>query len=197
MHRLLLNRSLRLKPHYAEAHNNRGYALDELGRSREALSAYDEALRIKSDYAIAYNNRGTALNDLGRLDEALHAYDQALQLKPNYAEAHINRGMAFQNLGHIEAAIHDFSRALELKPNAPGALAGYCSHRSVSSDHPAVEVLEAALANPWMKDQHACYFHFALGRLYADREQPSSAFEHYQRGLSRISWGSPGSSARP
>jgi tetratricopeptide (TPR) repeat protein len=42
--------ALRLKPDYAEAHNNLAYVLAKLGRRDEAIAHLNEAIRLKPDY---------------------------------------------------------------------------------------------------------------------------------------------------
>jgi tetratricopeptide (TPR) repeat protein len=46
----LLRQSLRNQTRLHEAWNNRGNALDDLGRGEEAIASYDKALEIKPDY---------------------------------------------------------------------------------------------------------------------------------------------------
>ena len=42
--------ALRLKPDYAEAHNNLGVALEDRGSLDGAIAEYREALRLKPDF---------------------------------------------------------------------------------------------------------------------------------------------------
>src|SRR5262249_25276232 len=88
--------AIRLKPGYADAHNNLGTVLARHGRLDEAMSSYHQALHLKSDYPDVHNNLGLALARQGRLDEAVVSYQQALRLKPDSAEAHSNLGNALQ-----------------------------------------------------------------------------------------------------
>ena len=62
-------KALRLKPDYAEAHNNLGHAWSQMpGRLNDAIAQYEAALRIKPDYAEAHYNLGVAWSKLpGRL----------------------------------------------------------------------------------------------------------------------------------
>ena len=53
--------AIRLKPDYAEAHNNLGIALGRKGQTDEAISQFQEAIRLKPDYAEAHNNLARAL----------------------------------------------------------------------------------------------------------------------------------------
>jgi Flp pilus assembly protein TadD len=52
---------LRLKPDFAEVHNNLGNALAEKGQMDEAIRQYREALRLKPDDAFAHDNLARAL----------------------------------------------------------------------------------------------------------------------------------------
>ena len=56
-----LQEVLRLKPDYAEAHNNLGTAFYQQGRTGEAIRQFQEALRLKPDYAGARKNLDAVL----------------------------------------------------------------------------------------------------------------------------------------
>ena len=60
----LITKAIELNAEVASAHNNLGFALQDLKRSEEALASYDKAIALNADYAEAYNNRGNALGDL-------------------------------------------------------------------------------------------------------------------------------------
>jgi eukaryotic-like serine/threonine-protein kinase len=65
---------LRLKPDYAEAHNNLGNALRQKGQLDEAIAEYREALRLKKDFAEAHCNLGQALLLKGQFRQAVEEY---------------------------------------------------------------------------------------------------------------------------
>jgi Tfp pilus assembly protein PilF len=106
-----------LKPNYAEAHNNLGATLKELGRLEEAEASYRQVITLNPDFAGAHNNLGIMLKELGRLDEAEASYTQAIALKPDYAEAHHNLGIMLQELGRLDEAEASYNRAIALKPD--------------------------------------------------------------------------------
>ena len=58
--------ALRIKPDYAEAYNNKGYALNNLERYEEALAAYDKAIKLKPDAQHALNNKKETLQAIAR-----------------------------------------------------------------------------------------------------------------------------------
>jgi tetratricopeptide (TPR) repeat protein len=59
-----------LRPTFAEAWNELGFALRNQGRYPESLDAYGEALRLRPDFPEALEYLGEAYVKLGRLDDA-------------------------------------------------------------------------------------------------------------------------------
>src|SRR6516225_11874504 len=88
-------------PDFAEAHANRGNALQELKRFDEAVASYDRALTQHADLAEAHSNRGNALTELARFEEALASYDRAQAARPDFADAHFNEGMCRLLIGDL------------------------------------------------------------------------------------------------
>ena len=59
---LAFQKTLSIKPDYADSYNNMGIALNEQGKHKEAIAAYNKALSIKPEYAEAHNNMGLLSN---------------------------------------------------------------------------------------------------------------------------------------
>ncbi len=102
----------------AEAHNNLGAALADIGDYDKAVASYRQALQIHPDYVDAHSNLGSALKGLGKLEASLGSYRRALQINPDYADAHNNLGVTLTELGQLDAAIASCRRAIQLKPNS-------------------------------------------------------------------------------
>jgi len=125
--------ALRIKPDYAEPHNNLATILSrQPGRLPEAIAEAQEALRLKPDYPEALVNLGSFLAPIpGRLPEAIADYQAALRLKPDHAEAHNNLGLALLEMpGRLPDATAELEAAVQLEPdnaqmhdNLAGALA--------------------------------------------------------------------------
>ncbi|MBI3479315.1 MAG: tetratricopeptide repeat protein, partial [Nitrosomonadales bacterium] len=79
-----------IKPEFAEAHNNLGSALKDIGQMDAALASYRKAIALKPDYAEAFSNLGIALKDIGQHDDALANYRRALEIKPDLLDAQTN-----------------------------------------------------------------------------------------------------------
>jgi len=98
-------------------HNNMGLALQEQGKTDEAIGHYTDALKIKPDYADAHYNFGIALQEQGKIDEAIAHYTDALKINPDYAKAHYNLGIVRQKQGKIDEAIAHYAKAMKIKPD--------------------------------------------------------------------------------
>lgn len=122
-------------PESAEAHNLRGLILDGLGKTQEAIKAFQEAVRLQPDYEEAKENLAEAENEplalakqhleyalraLERSSDlyyALHDCDLAIEYFPGLAEAHNLRGLILDSLGKTEGAIEEYREAIRLKPD--------------------------------------------------------------------------------
>ena len=118
---LCYKEALKLQPDFAEAHNNLGVYLKEIGELEEALSHAKKAVKIKPDFAAAHNNLGICLYEVGRPEEAHVSYKRALKIKPDYADTHNNIGNIYKDCGQVDEAITSYKKAIELDPNCSGA----------------------------------------------------------------------------
>jgi protein O-mannosyl-transferase len=78
---------LRIKPDYAQAHNNLGGDLVRLGRVQEAIGHYEQALRLQPGFFQVRNNLGDALLKVGRVAEAITRYREVLRLTADWSPA--------------------------------------------------------------------------------------------------------------
>ena len=74
------DRAIELNPNYDDAWNNKGLALDELGRNEVALQAFDKAIELNPDDSVAWQNIGIVLRKLGHDKEAKIAFKKASEL---------------------------------------------------------------------------------------------------------------------
>ncbi len=91
-------------------------ALNDLGRSDEALERVDAALRIAPDRGDALHERGVALFDLSRFADARVAFQKALVSQPQDAYTHQMLGLSLEQLGEVAAADVELAKAIELAP---------------------------------------------------------------------------------
>jgi tetratricopeptide (TPR) repeat protein len=79
-------RAVDLRPDFADAWNELGYALRHVGRYAESLEAYDVALRLRPNFPEALEYLGEAYVKLGRLDDARRVLDRLRPLDRSRAE---------------------------------------------------------------------------------------------------------------
>ncbi|MBL97834.1 MAG: hypothetical protein CMF52_08460, partial [Legionellales bacterium] len=106
-----------LKPDFAEAHNNLGNTLRELGKLEEAEQHCRKAIAINPNAAEVYVNLALVMQESGKLVEAEFNYRQAIQLRPDFAEVHNNLGSVLQDLHKIEEAVISYRNATKLAPS--------------------------------------------------------------------------------
>jgi Flp pilus assembly protein TadD/predicted Zn-dependent protease with MMP-like domain len=91
-------------------------ALNDLGRSDEALSRVGAGLRIAPGRGDALHEKGVALFDLSRFAEAKVVLQKALGIQPDDAYTHQMLGLTLEQLGDGNAADAELARAFELAP---------------------------------------------------------------------------------
>lgn len=142
----------------------RGAALEGLGRTDEALSAYDEAIRLDPQGPLAYYGRAILLATRERAYvRAIADLDKVLALLPDNVSALQRRGDAYSQIGDMARAMVDFDRALALDPADPrGHVYRGFAYQRQGKPAQAIEDFDAAL-----KD-HPHYFEAlqARGALY-------------------------------
>ena len=90
-------------------------ALNDLGRSDEALDRVDAALRLAPGRGDALHEKGVALFDLSKFAEAKAAFQKALGIQPDDAYTHQMLGLTLEQL-HDPTADAELAHALELAP---------------------------------------------------------------------------------
>ena len=92
----------------ASAWNEKGNILDEQGKPKEAIRAYNKAIELDDKYACPWYNKGKVLEKQDKLNEAVMAYDKAIELDPRMGWPYYDKGIALKKLGRIaegEAAL--------------------------------------------------------------------------------------------
>ncbi len=110
------DRLLKLKADSPDVLSNRGLALQDLGRHKEALASYDRALKLKPDYVEALTNRASLLFLLRRYEEAADAYQRLLTVAPDRAYARgaiVSAHLSLCDWAGFESAAADIAARVE------------------------------------------------------------------------------------
>jgi len=106
-----------LKPYFAEAHNNLGITLQELGRLEEAEASYTQAIGLKPDFALTFWNRHSIEKTIQGaeywIDKCLIADTNFLYAKLTKAALRFYQGDRddFDNLMQSKFKQHPFMRS--------------------------------------------------------------------------------------
>ena len=170
--------AVRKAPGMYRAHMHLGGALEEVGRTTEALDRYDQALALAPDMAEVHYNRGNALVKLERATDAGTAYQRALALDPVFKPALVNLAALYQDVGQLAAAesllrvaITEYPWAADLHRRL-GAL-----QRRQSRDGEA----EASYMQALALDPKLAEAHYNLGNLDYDRGLRERAARRYRK----------------
>jgi len=110
---------------------NKGVALGRLGRSEDAIAAYDQVIgrygaaseaALREQVASALFNKGVRLGELGRSNDAIAVYDQVIErygsaseaaLREQVAQALVNKGVTLGQLGRSDDEIAVYDQVIE------------------------------------------------------------------------------------
>lgn len=180
-------------------------ALNDLGRSDEALERIDAALRIAPGRGDALHEKGVALFDLSRFADAKAAFQKALGIQPEDAYTHQMLGLTLEQLADPSADI-ELERAVKLAPGelTPPVListaefqkeidlviAGLAPERRAHVKQTKVEIEDLPLAddlkavNPPFPPTILGLYRGPVGRAPAPDDEPSSIVL-YRKNLAR------------
>jgi protein O-mannosyl-transferase len=112
-----IEKSLQIRPSYADAHYDLGTIMLQQRDFAKALEQFNLALQTKQQDPMIWNGLGMAKAHLGRMDEAISNYRHALSLDPNYGYALANLGAVLLAQKKYDEAIEMCERALRLRPD--------------------------------------------------------------------------------
>jgi Flp pilus assembly protein TadD len=172
--------ALRLRPDYAEAHNNLAILLRARGALGEAANHYHEALRIRPGYPDAHANYAALLAARGSRTGAAEHFEEALRLRPDYVDAHHGYATLLAERGDVADAAEHYREALRLRPESPEAHSNYAIVLEDLGSRPeaAEHYKEALRLRP---DYPEAHYNYAL--LFENEEDTSSAEAHYREAL--------------
>jgi predicted TPR repeat methyltransferase len=99
----------------------KGNAMEEQGRSEEAMECYEAAVQVSPRCARAHLNRGNILLGSARIEQARDAYQLAVACDPRYAAAYFNLGNLNCRAREYEQALHNYGIAIRIKPDFSNA----------------------------------------------------------------------------
>jgi tetratricopeptide (TPR) repeat protein len=112
----LYDKALTLDPSFLDAWIQKGFALDRMGKSREALVCYDKALEIDPENRGIRCLKGFAFNNLKEFEKSIESYDEVLKTNPEDVFSLYQKGLVLESLGRYGEAMKCYDKALEIDP---------------------------------------------------------------------------------
>ncbi|MCK4849866.1 MAG: tetratricopeptide repeat protein [Phycisphaerae bacterium] len=116
-------RAILVRPDYAAAHANLGWALAWQEKFDLALSSLNQAIKLRPDYPFAHLHRANICAQLRRYEQAIAAYKKAISLakdsvlavdRPRHVKAHSNLAAVYAELGRYTLAVAHAQQAFDL-----------------------------------------------------------------------------------
>ena len=101
----------------ANALNQQGEALSDIGDIEGAINAFTRAIEIQSDFAVPYNNLGVLFWQKGQIENAVKHFVKALEIDPNNRDTIWNCAEVFKSLQRFEDARQIYSSYLKRNPD--------------------------------------------------------------------------------
>ena len=148
------------------AHTLLGTALEEQGKTEEAIAQYREAVRIRPAYLYAQYDLGNALSKQGKQGEAAARFAEAVHIKPDLPEAHHRLGNALASSGKFAEAMAQYNEALRLKPDFAEV---QMSIAMAMKEQGRVEEAIAHLQEAVRMQPRYAEAHYGLGNVFASQ----------------------------
>ena len=111
------DKSLKIKPDFANPAINRILLLYDLKRHAEAARHCDEMLKMDPDNTHILEQKGSNLNMMGEYEKAIRCYDEALKIEPNVPSIMYLKSMSLYNMGRTKKALELLDEAVRIKPD--------------------------------------------------------------------------------
>jgi len=117
--------ALKLEPNNEQVLYARAKLLQDLGKTEEAIAAYDALLiKNKNCTSCLYNTGALYLEIKKDNKKALEYFTKAIVSNPSYTEAYFARGLTYVRLKDKASAKADYEMCIKLQPNYEPALQG-------------------------------------------------------------------------
>jgi tetratricopeptide (TPR) repeat protein len=128
--------ALAAEPGHPAALAGQAMSLQELGRSAEAVLAYQAAIKAGRNDAETFYNLGVAQHACGQFEQALASFAQACTLRPDYVTALKRLSSTLAQLGQLKPALDVQSQIFALEPDCADT---WCARGNIeqSLDHMA------------------------------------------------------------
>lgn len=164
-------------------------ALCQRNKPQLALAELEKLLASDPHNPLCLDLKSIVLSAMGRHAESLACYRLLADDHPHSADISLKYGSSLRSVGRREECIAAFRKAIELSPSCGEAYWSLSGLKTLRFSDDDMLAMQAQLSTPSVAGENRMYFHFALGKAYADQKLFAKAFENYARAnaLKRLS----------
>jgi tetratricopeptide (TPR) repeat protein len=177
-----LDLAARLEDNYFEALCFNAIALvqTDLGRTREAIQAYQNAVSLAPEQIFPWNNLGHLCRKIGQHAEALAAFQKAIDQNAADIVAWNGLGDVYHETGRNDEAVHAYLKAIEISPDFAHSWSGLGnSHLHEGRLEEALDAHKKAIEI----DRRSVGSWLGLGNIYKMQGNDENASLAYQTAL--------------
>jgi tetratricopeptide (TPR) repeat protein len=176
----LWSKTVEDSPGSSRAHNNLGFAYEQLGDYGNAIMHFKKAIELRPSNYKAYTNLGAALANIGKYNLSIRAFESSLKINPAYYKTYNKLGLVYAKAGNYELALYNLGKAVKLNPHFAK---GYNDLGTVYGRIGDFNASLAAFKTAISIDKDYADAHYNLGVLYSFLGQKSLAIKELETAL--------------
>jgi tetratricopeptide (TPR) repeat protein len=180
--RALLEQCIELAPDFVASRYSYANMLMKLNRPEAAFAQADELTKCDPPNPLFRARKATILEKIGNYEAAAKLWRGLIDDYPFRPESWERYGNALRVLGRLEDAVVAYRKLVELDPHSGipwWHLADMKTFRFAAGD---IDQMERELASTELTASARIFFHFSLGKAYADLKLYEKSFSHYAKG---------------
>ncbi len=151
----------------------------------EAESSVRELLKIEGENPNNWVLLGTVYTRLMRQEDALAAFEEAARINPSEVRLRLSIGHLNKTLGRRSDCEQAYKRCLEMDPGMGEAYWSLADLKNYVFSDAEIAAMQSLQKGEDGDDEDQAQLHFALGRAFEQKNDYSTAFDHYATGNRR------------
>jgi tetratricopeptide (TPR) repeat protein len=164
----------------AECFNAIALVKTGLGRTDEAIEAYQRAIHLAPNQIFPWNNLGILFSKLERNEDAVVAFKKAIENKPGDAVSWNGLGEVYLKLDRTDDAIRAYLKAIEFAPNFAAA---WCGLGSAFTSAKKTEYAVKAYQKAFSLNNRLTPSIIGLARILTGQGREDKAIQAYEAAL--------------
>jgi tetratricopeptide (TPR) repeat protein len=172
--------SMKDKLFTAECFNAIALVKTGLGRTNEAIEAYQRAIQLAPNQMFPWNNLGILFNKLDRNEDALVAFKKAIENKPGDSVSWNGLGEVYMKLNQPDDAIRAYLKAIEFTPRFESA---WCGLGNAFASAHKTDFAFKAYQKAFALNNRSTQTIIGLARILAGQGRENNAIKAYEAAL--------------